>query len=104
MPRMTKSTTKKTMAPVPTATTGTPLCPKCDHIMQLRESKKNDSTWKFWGCSSFPKCNGYRAYQHISTDRTNIVKPENIKGSPEQVAIWDVLVEDSRHIIIEAVA
>lgn len=80
----------------------TPTCPKCNATMMLRTKK--GTSFQFYGCPRFPKCNGYLPYTQVKADRSNIVKPSNVKGSKEQIAIWDALVNDTRHIVIEAVA
>ncbi len=41
----------------------TPLCPKCQVPMILRETKKgNNIGKKFYGCSNFPKCKKIKPY------------------------------------------
>ena len=35
-----------------------PLCPKCKEPMLLRSAKRTGD--QFWGCRSFPGCNGLR--------------------------------------------
>ena len=37
-----------------------PLCPKCHQPMVLRSSKTGN---KFYGCSTYPNCNGTRVYE-----------------------------------------
>jgi restriction system protein len=39
-----------------------PQCPKCEGPMALRTAKKGANAGsQFWGCSTYPKCNGTRA-------------------------------------------
>lgn len=39
-----------------------PQCPKCENLMILRTAKKGTNAGsQFWGCSTYPKCNGIRA-------------------------------------------
>ena len=43
------------------ANTGTPSCPKCRRPMKLRTAKRgSNSGSQFWGCSTYPSCNGTR--------------------------------------------
>ncbi|WP_272947169.1 topoisomerase DNA-binding C4 zinc finger domain-containing protein [Marinomonas sp. S3726] len=38
-----------------------PICPKCTEKMVLKTAKQGFNTGnKFWGCSTYPKCNGTR--------------------------------------------
>jgi four helix bundle suffix protein len=38
-----------------------PVCPKCGEPMALRTARKGANAGsQFWGCSSYPKCNGLR--------------------------------------------
>lgn len=55
--------TAANVAPAPStanvATPATPQCPKCGAVMQIRVARKGaNAGQKFWGCSTYPKCNG----------------------------------------------
>ncbi len=40
-----------------------PACPKCGSNMVLRTAKKGSTAGsQFWGCSTYPKCNGTKSY------------------------------------------
>jgi superfamily I DNA/RNA helicase len=76
-------------------------CPKCAAPMILRTKK--GTSFQFYGCSTFPKCNGYLPY-------VEIVKPHNTRpttnviGSAEQNRIWECIKTGTQHLIVEAVA
>ncbi len=45
----------------PPATTAAPACPKCGSPMALRTAKRGAKSGnQFWGCSTYPVCNGTR--------------------------------------------
>ena len=37
-----------------------PYCPKCGATMKLRRPKSVKTFEPFWGCSTYPDCNGTR--------------------------------------------
>ena len=40
---------------------GVPSCPKCNATMKHRKAKRGPNAGsEFWGCSTYPKCNGTR--------------------------------------------
>jgi ATP-dependent DNA helicase UvrD/PcrA len=89
-----------TIMPNPVA----PHCPKCNTIMVLREAKKTGK--KFWGCPMFPKCNG-TVWMGTYTKSEPIVKKEllnDVKGSAQQVKIWESVQNAAYHIIVDALA
>lgn len=47
------------VAPVPSPAHVAPQCPKCGAAMQIRVARKGaNAGQKFWGCSTYPRCNG----------------------------------------------
>jgi len=81
-----------------------PHCPKCNTIMVLREAR--DSGKKFWGCPMFPKCKG-TVWINTYVKADPIVKkdmPIDVKGSDQQVKIWQAVQSTSDHIIVDALA
>lgn len=84
-------------------TPNAPHCPKCNTIMVLREAKKTGK--KFWGCPMFPKCNGTVWINTFVKDV--IVKkeiPQDVKGSDQQVKVWESVQNAAYHIIVDALA
>jgi four helix bundle suffix protein len=52
---------KDELASSSTAENRAPLCPKCGEPMVLRTAHKGPNAGsQFWGCCSYPKCNGLR--------------------------------------------
>jgi restriction system protein len=49
-------------SPTPAASSsGPPACPRCGSVMLLRTARRGaQAGGKFWGCPSFPRCNGTR--------------------------------------------
>lgn len=79
-----------------------PNCPKCNSMMILRTAKNSGKN--FWGCSRFPKCNGTI---WINTFEKKVIEkidtPQNVIGSPQQEAIWQMH-NANEHMIIDALA
>lgn len=47
----------------------TPVCPKCGAEMNKRVGRLGNTAGKeFWGCSTFPECNGTRQLEYAASD------------------------------------
>lgn len=79
----------------------TPVCPKCGADMRKRIANKGAHSGKeFWGCSTFPKCNGTRPIEEpIITDGAQAEVPRESKASslPEKKNCPDCGGEMSLH-------
>ena len=42
---------------------GSKICKKCNSPMSIRNNSKSGE--KFWGCTSYPKCNGMESYDNV---------------------------------------
>ena len=110
------------------ATPISPACPKCEGTMILRVSKYG----KFWGCGQFPNCRGTRPYEEVeeqtptasieepawkkaAREKVQAAAPElaiadsiapivKVPGSPEQEAIWASMLNDTSHVVVNALA
>ncbi len=78
------------------------LCPDCEEPMVLRNSARG----QFYGCQNFPRCRGTRkvgeetkALPKTKSDYAPIVE---MPGTAEQEAIWDFLLNQSAHVVINA--
>lgn len=80
-------------------------CPACNKEMILRNSARG----KFYGCSAYPKCKKTMPFRGKTT--ADVVRPTNeqlkaaaatVVGSPQQVAVWDAIVNSSQHMIVQA--
>lgn len=84
----------------------TVLCPKCGNRMVVR-SRKADGV-KFYGCSTFPACNGTRSISNGGEPGSIFAKPENreFKPSKYQLAFFQALQElaADENIVVEALA
>jgi len=80
--------------------TATETCPKCNKPMVLRTKKGTD--FQFYGCSGFPKCNGYKPFKAPKADRSSITLNTSVQGSPEQEAIWNTMLQSNKHLIVKA--
>lgn len=59
--------TAVSVAPAPSpanvSPSGVPQCPKCGAAMQARVARKGaNAGQKFWGCNTYPKCNGTQIF------------------------------------------
>jgi len=72
--------TSPTPMPMQSAATS-PVCPKCSSEMKKRVARKGTNAGnEFWGCVVYPKCNGTRPIDSVSSDRTSdAVIPEFLK-------------------------
>ncbi|MGH8514908.1 MAG: topoisomerase DNA-binding C4 zinc finger domain-containing protein [Gammaproteobacteria bacterium] len=52
----------KPAEPTRPATVASPACPRCGAPMVQRVAKQGSNAGKpFWGCSTFPRCRGFRS-------------------------------------------
>lgn len=80
-----------------------PNCPKCGTMMVLRTAKNSGK--KFWGCPMFPKCNGtVWINTYVKTEIVKTELPQDVKGSDQQVKIWESVQNAAYHIIVDALA
>jgi restriction system protein len=72
--------TSPTPAPMQSVATS-PVCPKCSSEIKKRVARQGTNAGKeFWGCISYPKCNGARSIESVTSDRTtDAVIPELAK-------------------------
>lgn len=83
-----------------------PNCPKCKGEMVLR-NKKNDPNSKFYGCKSFPRCNGIVSYTSAGQYAEVTVKQalrRILSPSDYQKNIFEWLLNGSGNSMISAVA
>lgn len=75
------------------------FCPKCNKPMILREKKGGG--FQFYGCSAFPKCNGYRPFKSAP-----VVKKaqdySGVVGSDQQIAFWQAVKDSTANLILQA--
>lgn len=72
-------------------------CPKCNRAMTPRNGKFGP----FWGCTGFPYCKGIRKFVKAPVEE---YKREVVVGTAEQDTIWDALLNDDCHVIVNALA
>ena len=75
----------------------TPNCPNCAAPMCKRTNGKTGQP--FWGCSTYPKCRGYRSCESGPRQGQLIKNP-----SVQQKAVFDWIQHGAGHGVIEAVA
>lgn len=74
-------------------------CPKCGRAMTLRNGKYG----KFWGCCGYPQCNGIRKF--VAPPANAPTGPRKVVvGTSEQDVIWDAILNDEAHVIVNALA
>lgn len=73
-------------------------CPKCNAPMILRKSGKG---FQFYGCSAYPKCNGYRPFKPAAIEK-KVIDYSGVKGSPQQDAFWQEVLSGKTHLILKA--
>ncbi len=73
------------------------ICPKCKSPMVVRKGKFGS----FYGCTKYPTCNGIRKLNAVAAP---VADRKPLKGSPEQQAIWDEIVNGNTHLVIKALA
>src|SRR5689334_9063210 len=78
----------------------TPFCDKCGSPMVKRKGKFGE----FFGCSNYPKCNGIKKIQFVKKEIVKVGLPTNVVGTAEQDAIWQVVKESDKNLIISALA
>ena len=77
----------------------TVTCPKCGKPMILRNKRGTD--FQFYGCSTFPKCNGYKPFAAPKVAR-QAQDFSGVVGSEQQQAFWEAVKEMTAHLILQA--
>jgi len=77
------------------------FCPKCGNLMLKRMGPRGP----FYGCSNFPRCRGVAQCREQRVVVAAVAPVmSKIIGSPEQIAIWDYILNGNGHLIVEAKA
>ncbi len=74
-------------------------CPKCKAPMALRQAR--GKSFQFYGCTNYPKCNGYRPYSAPKVER-KAIDYSGIVGSDQQIAFWSAVKETDKNLILKA--
>ncbi len=78
----------------------TPFCDLCNAPMV----KRNGKFGAFFGCSNYPKCKGIKKIQFVKKEIVKVGLPTNVIGTEEQNAIWQVVKDSDKNVIISALA